>query len=406
MENEGKEREKQTNINYWVEALLGWGLGDLVYVIVKLAKKEKPTVRGLVSSGMTGSVGTPLAVWGIPKLLKVHRQAQRNSSFRQLAVPSYASMLASIAPEEKTTSRVEIPPPRLPATSRTHEMKHTNPQQYPWLDILPPGSVTLIIGKPGSGKSALGYFLLERLHYRTRCYVVNLPKRAHQDLPPWLGIVKSLGETPLDAALLVDEGALQFSARMSASEKNRRLLEAISLARQRNQIIIFIAQEASYIDINIVRGLTALIVKEPAPLQMLLERAELKQFIQRAKGEFERIEEDKRCWAYIAFSPGGYQGMVRVAKPGFFSDALSKCYALPDQETEDKGAQTLSKEEKKKKAYEWYMKEHLSLRKIASRLGVSKSTVHNWIKEEKEKRKKMHEFMERLLSGLGQTGQK
>lgn len=173
------------------------------------------------------------------------------------------------------------------------------------------------------------------------------------------------------------------------------------MARQRNQTIIFIAQEASYIDINIVRGLTTLIVKEPAPLQMLLERAELKQFIQRAKGEFERIEEDKRCWAYIAFSPGGYQGIVRVAKPDFFSDALSKCYALPDQETEDKGGHTLSKEEKKKKAYEWYREDHLSVRKIAPRLGVSKSTVSNWIKEEKETRKRMHDFITRLRIRAG-----
>ncbi len=401
MENEGKEREKQTNVNYWIQALLGWGVGDLVYLIAKLAKKEKPTLSGLVSSGMAGSIGMPLAVWGIPKLLEVQRQAQRNSSFRQVAVPSYASMLASSAPVEKTTSRVKIPPFCPPATPRTHEVKHTNPKQYPWLDILPPGSVTLIIGKPGSGKSALGYFLLERLHYRTSCYVVNLPKRAHRNLPLWLGVVESLEEAPLDAALLVDEGALQFSARMSASEKNRRLLEAISLARQRNQIIIFIAQEASYIDINIVRGLTTLIVKEPAPLQMLLERVELKQFIQRAKGEFERIEEDKRCWAYIAFSPGGYQGIVRVAKPDFFSDALSKCYALPDQETEDKGGHTLSKEEKKKKAYEWYREDHLSVRKIAPRLGVSKSTVSNWIKEEKETRKRMHDFITRLRIRAG-----
>lgn len=179
MEKEGKEREKQTNVNYWIQALLGWGVGDLVYLIAKLAKKEKPTLSGLVSSGMAGSIGTPLAVWGIPKLLEVQRQAQRNSSFRQVAVPSYASMLASITPVDKTTSRVEIPPLCLPATPRTHEVKHTNSKQYPWLDILPPGSVTLIIGKPGSGKSALGYFLLERLHYRTSCYVVNLPKRAH-----------------------------------------------------------------------------------------------------------------------------------------------------------------------------------------------------------------------------------
>lgn len=406
MRNEGKGREKQTNTNYWLEALLGWGLGDVVYLIVKLAKKEKPTVGGLVSSGIAGGIGTPLAVWGIPKVVEMERRAQGSYSFRPAAVPSPSPTRVNAAPMPKITPQVEKHSPSVPVVPVGQELKQSTSEEYPWVDILPQGSVTLILGKPGSGKSALGYFLLERLHYQTRCYVVSLPNVAHPHLPPWLGVVDSLEEAPLDAALLVDEGALQFSARMSTSEKNRRLLGAISLARQRNQIIIFVSQEASYIDINIVRGLSTLIVKEPAPLQVALERAELKEFVQKAQEEFQKVEDDRRGWAYIAFSPCGYQGMVEVTKPSFFSDALSKCYAFPHEETKEKQAQALSKEEKKKKAYEWYTKEHLSVRKIAPRLGVSKSTVWNWIKEEKDIRRKAHEFITGLLSGLGQTGKK
>ena len=404
MENEGKEYKNQTNINYWIQGLLGWGLGDLFYLIVKLAKKEKPTLSGLVSSGMAGGIGTPLAVWGIPKLMEMERKAQRNYSLRPVAAPSRPSIPLNIVSTQEITPQVENPSPSTKAVPIPHEVRQTNFKENPWADILPEGSVTLILGKPGSGKSALGYYLLERLHYQTRCYVVGLPKTAHQHLPPWLGVVDRLEEAPLDATLLVDEGALQFSARVSASEKNRRLLGAISLARQRNQIIIFISQEASYIDINIIRGLSTLIVKEPAPLQAALERAELKEFVQKAQEEFQKVEDDRRGWAYVAFSPCAYQGMLEAPKPDFFSDALSKCYAVSHEETKEKQPEALSKGEKKKKAYEWYTKEHLSVRKIAPQLGVSKSTVWNWIKEEEEMRKKAQDLMTGLIFGHGQTG--
>ena len=60
---------------------------------------------------------------------------------------------------------------------------------------------------------------------------------------------------------------------------------------------------------------------------------------------------------------------------------------LPHQETEEKEARSLSKDEKKRKVYEWHRKDYLSLREIAPRLGVSKSTVDNWVKEIERKEK-------------------
>jgi len=101
---------------------------------------------------------------------------------------------------------------------------------------------------------------------------MNLPRNVHNLLPAHIGVVPNLENAPFESALLIDEAAIEFSARMSSSEKNRKLLEIISLARQRNQIIIFIAQETGYLDINILRGLNTLIIKEPSPLQGKFER--------------------------------------------------------------------------------------------------------------------------------------
>jgi len=161
--------------------------------------------------------------------------------------------------------------------------------------------------------------------------------------------VPNLENAPFGSALLIDEVALEFPARMSSSEKNRKLLGIISLARQRNQITIFIAQEASYLDINILRGLSTLIIKEPSPLQSKFERYQIKEFIEKAHLAFDHIPGDKRNWAYVAFSPGGYEGLVRTPKPSFFSDKLSNCYASFVEKAIEKEPEVLSKNEKKEK---------------------------------------------------------
>jgi len=273
-----------------------------------------------------------------------------------------------------------------------------------WSSILVPGSVILIIGKRGSGKSALGYLILEKLSYRMKCYVVNLPRSAHNLLPKNIGIVQDIEDAPFGSALLIDEAAIEFPARVSSPEKNRRLLGIISLARQRNQIIIFISQDTSYIDINILRGLSILIIKEPSPLQGRFERCQIKEFIEKAHLAFDRTTGDKRNWAYVAFSPGGYEGLINTPQPSFFSDKLSNCYASFAQETIEKEARMLSKNEKKEKAYNLYVKDKLSIRQIARNLGVSKSTVHNWIKERREKKRQSEDILNRLISQLGQIG--
>ncbi len=231
--------------------------------------------------------------------------------------------------------------------------------------------------------------------------MVGLSERVNHLLPEAIGAVATLEEAPSCSALLVDEAALGYSARKSASEKNQRLLELISLARQRNQIIIFITQETSYIDITILRGLSTLIVKKPSPLQNRLERPEIREFIEKAELAFNQFPGDKRGWAYLAFIASGKHAMLRTPKPSFFSQGLSNCYGLSYEHVAEKKPSILSREDEKENAYKMHSKEKLSIRKIAEQLGVSKSTVHNLIKE---KEKEMSEAFDRLVSKFGRIG--
>ncbi len=66
-------------------------------------------------------------------------------------------------------------------------------------------AVVLILGKRGSGKSALAYPLLELFRYRVTPYVVGVPLRARKLLPDWIGIAPSLEDVPPNSMALVDE---------------------------------------------------------------------------------------------------------------------------------------------------------------------------------------------------------
>ncbi len=196
-----------------------------------------------------------------------------------------------------------------------------------WRKIIKPGSVTLVIGKSGAGKSSTGHKTLEYVRSRGPCVVVGLPRSVQKELPDWIGIIPEISQAPFGTSILLDEGSLLFSSKESMSEQNRRLLSDIVLARQREHTLIIISQDSSYIDRNILRALDTLVIKEPAPLQMRMDRPEIRSYLKEAAQAFSQLKGDKRPYSYIAFSPSGFTGVVSIPKASYWSEKLSKAYA-------------------------------------------------------------------------------
>ena len=102
-----------------------------------------------------------------------------------------------------------------------------------WREVIVPPSIVLIIGKRGSGKSALAYRLLELFRYQLACYVVGAPVEARKLLPDWIGISPTLEDLPPDCIALVDEAYMLYHSRRSMTQSKKVMSQSLNLSRQR-----------------------------------------------------------------------------------------------------------------------------------------------------------------------------
>jgi hypothetical protein len=248
-----------------------------------------------------------------------------------------------------------------------------------WLNVIKHPSVVLIVGRRGSGKSALGYKLLEYLRWKGQTYVVGLPQKVKRLLPIWFGIVPSLEDVPPKSIILIDESYNLFHSRASASERARILSNLINLSRQREQTLIFVTQEARQIDKNIASSADVVVFKNPGIFQPEFERKELRKIAEEAKRMFAAISvKEKTKWSYVYAPVSDFAGMLENSLPSFWSGGLSRSYA---DNTPNNGLvvpEKMSLEQKKKRAKELY-NSGLSYSQTARYFGLSKSTVYNWI---------------------------
>ena len=183
--------------------------------------------------------------------------------------------------------------------------------------------IVLIFGKRGSGKSALGFRIMENIHSHTgrKCYVLGVKQEV---LPQWITTVDDVEQLANGGVLLVDEGAVAFGARESMQAKNRELGKLMAIARHKDLTLLFVTQNTGMLDKNVLKLADSLLIKEGSLLQLEMERAEVKKFYQKAHDAFGKLP-GKQKYFYMVDSD--FEGVLESELPRFWSSTVSKSRA-------------------------------------------------------------------------------
>ncbi|MBU4086540.1 MAG: hypothetical protein KKB21_03105 [Nanoarchaeota archaeon] len=193
-----------------------------------------------------------------------------------------------------------------------------------WFDktIESDSQIGILIGARGSGKTAFGVKMLENIYsrHKEKCFAIGF----HSDeFPSWIKVVSDISELENDSWVLIDEGGILFNSRSSMSNANKMLSQLILIARHKNINILFISQNSSNLDINILRQADFLVLKKSSLLQKEFERRIIQKIYSESQDKFAKYEKDKGL-AYVY--SGRFRGFVSNSLPSFWKEGISKSF--------------------------------------------------------------------------------
>lgn len=202
-----------------------------------------------------------------------------------------------------------------------------------WEQVLEPPKSILIIGHRGMGKSCLGWALLEyyAVKHKMKAYLVNayapkqIPPNKLSVIPNWVSVVNSPADIPSNSVILYDEAYAKYHARKTMGSETPVMDALLELSRQKRHCLIWITQQSSKIDVNIVYSIDVLIVKNTNELRVRAERDIIKEISKKALKAFSKVK-NKKEYAYVHDFSQNQGFLKKNGMPSFWSEELSRLY--------------------------------------------------------------------------------
>lgn len=180
--------------------------------------------------------------------------------------------------------------------------------------------IMIITGKRGSGKTALGFKILDVLSGNRKPYYLGQGK-----IPGFIKKVLDIKNVKNNSVVLVDEAAISYSSRSSMKKENKVMGELMTIARHKNLSLIIITQNSAMIDLNMIRLADTLIFKEPSLLQSRFERKGILDLFKKVEKYFKGIKENRKSYFYVIDDE--FEGLLKTGLPGFWSEEISKSFS-------------------------------------------------------------------------------
>jgi hypothetical protein len=185
-------------------------------------------------------------------------------------------------------------------------------------------TIGIILGARGTGKTALGLRILENIAHLRPCVAMGFEASS---LPRWIEPITSIDAVPNTSCVLIDEGGVLFGSRSSMSEANKLLSELILISRHKDLAIVFISQNSSNLEVNVLRQADYLLLKPASLLQLDFERKIIEKVYCSAKKGFEK---HKATTGLVYVYSDAFRGFARNSIPSFWGDDLSKQFKKRD----------------------------------------------------------------------------
>ncbi len=182
--------------------------------------------------------------------------------------------------------------------------------------------IGVILGARGSGKTAFGVKMLENAYakYKKKCYAIGFRE---DEMPSWINVVSDISKIGNDSFVLIDEGGVLYNARDFMSSANKILSELILIARHKNLSILFISQNSSNLEINILRQADFLALKSSSLLQKEFERKIVQKIYDQVEEQFKEFEGEPGATYIYADS---FKGFIANPLPSFWGIKISKSF--------------------------------------------------------------------------------
>lgn len=182
--------------------------------------------------------------------------------------------------------------------------------------------IGIILGARGTGKTAVGIKILENIYSKNKNKLYAMGFNS-EDMPSWIETINDIEQIKNNSVVLIDEGGVLFSSRNAMTKPNKLLSQLILIARHKNLSILFISQNSSNLDVNILRQADYLILKPTSLLQEDFERKKIRDVYEEVQKEFKELSKHKGL-TYIYSEI--FRGFVSNPLPSFWSTNISKSF--------------------------------------------------------------------------------